>query len=117
MVVRSGRRVRTGPFVLHCLYRTDTAPSRFAFALPRSVGAAVHRNRVRRRVQGLIHEWDGLGVLTPGADVVVRVLPGATALDHSEIRRRLGPALARVQVLTTAPGPTVGGSTVEEPTG
>ena len=99
--IRSGRRGRSGPFVVHSRRRDDVteAEARFAFALPRAVGGAVDRNRVRRRIQGLVSGWAGSGALLPGVDVVIRVLPGAADLASEDVARRLGPLLLRLGVL------------------
>ena len=108
VTIRSGVRGRSGPFVVHSRSQTGDAPAatRFAFALPRAVGGAVDRNRVRRRIQGLVHDWEGSGSLAADVDVVIRVLPGAADLGTADIRRRLEPVLHRLGVLAPA-APTV----------
>ena len=114
VTIRSGSRGRSGPFVVHSRVNAGDAPAatRFAFALPRSVGAAVARNRVRRRIQGLVHDWDGSGALAPDVDVVIRVLPGAADLGTADIRRRLEPVLHRLGVLRPGSPPAGGGPAV-----
>ncbi|RMH76656.1 MAG: hypothetical protein D6683_09775, partial [Actinomyces sp.] len=59
---REGRRRRRGP--IQVVYRpaTDTGGDagertlRVAFAIPRQVGTAVTRNRIRRRIRGALSE-------------------------------------------------------------
>lgn len=42
-------------FAAFCLYRAeDSEPSRFGFTIPRAVGKAVDRNRIRRRLREAI---------------------------------------------------------------
>ncbi len=108
VTIRFGARARSGPFVVHSRRRQirTSVPARFAFALPRTVGVAVDRNRVRRRIQGLVHDWERSGQLTGDVDVVIRVLPGATELGSAEIRRRLEPLLRRLGVLGSQPSGT-----------
>ena len=51
---RRGRRARSGPVVLTMLAPDPTEtdlPPRLAFAVPRAVGPAVVRNRLRRRIR------------------------------------------------------------------
>lgn len=105
VTIRSGARARSGPFVVHSRRRKSqvSVPPRFAFALPRTVGGAVDRNRVRRRVQGLVHAWERSGQLAGDVDVVIRVMPGAADLGSAEIRRRLEPLFRRLGVLGTEP--------------
>lgn len=57
-------------------------PPRFAFALPRKVGNAVQRNRIRRVVQGrLPGRVDGAGAHTAAGAYLVAVRPSAAGLD------------------------------------
>ena len=57
------------------LDRDDASPVRFGFIVARSVGGAVDRNRVRRRMRAVGREIVDAG--GHGADVVVRALPGS----------------------------------------
>lgn len=59
--------------------------ARAGLVVPRSVGPAVSRNRVKRRLRHLLATR--LADLSPGSDVVVRALPSAGSAG--------GPALAR----------------------
>lgn len=62
-------------------------PGRFGFVVAKTVGGAVTRNRVRRRLRAVCR--DLLPIVPEGTDVVIRVLPGcdraAWATLQSEI--------------------------------
>jgi ribonuclease P protein component len=64
-----GRRTRRGPLTVTWLAPTpgDTAPPRAGFAIGRSVGSAVVRNRVRRRLRAALRELRAAGRLPGGA--------------------------------------------------
>jgi ribonuclease P protein component len=68
---------------------------RAGFVVPKAVGPAVARNRVRRRLRHLMRER--LAALPPGAAVVVRALPGATGRDYRRLAAELDAALAAAQ--------------------
>jgi ribonuclease P protein component len=92
--MRAGRRGARGCLVVHL--RRPEAPgapeARAGFVIPRAVGSAVDRNRVRRRLR---HHLRGrLTGLPAGTDVVIRVLPGAAAASYQELTTDLDAALA-----------------------
>ncbi len=66
---REGRRARRGPLTVTWLApdRGDGNPPRAGFALGRSVGGAVVRNRVRRRLRAALRELQAAGRLPAGA--------------------------------------------------
>jgi ribonuclease P protein component len=98
-VIRHGRRAGRDGLVVHVhtrdsveVSRRDGGPARAGFIVPKAVGTAVTRNRVRRRLRHLLRtELTGL---PPGTDVVVRVLPGAAGCSYDELARHLSAALA-----------------------
>ncbi len=53
MALARARRLRQGPVWLRSVTAGD-GPPRVAFAIPRSVGNAVERNRVRRRLRAAV---------------------------------------------------------------
>jgi ribonuclease P protein component len=55
--------------------RTDQRPTRFGFIVAKTVGNAVTRNLVRRRLKAIAHET--LHGSPTGYDVVIRALPAA----------------------------------------
>jgi ribonuclease P protein component len=70
-------------------------PTRVGFVVPRTVGGAVVRNRVRRRLRHLVAER--LDRLPAGAALVVRALPEASARSCRELGVDLDEALARLR--------------------
>jgi ribonuclease P protein component len=98
--LRSGRGVGRGSLVVHlsapaagatgppATGRSGGPAPRAGFVVPRAVGGAVVRNRVRRRLRHLTREH--LAGLPPGSRLVVRALPQAADSTY----RRLGEDLA-----------------------
>ncbi|MFJ4220377.1 ribonuclease P protein component [Curtobacterium luteum] len=80
-VVRRGRKSATAHVVVSVVRRsvTDgapgTGPTRFGFIVAKTVGNAVTRNLVRRRLKAIAHEL--LAETPAGYDVVIRALPAA----------------------------------------
>jgi ribonuclease P protein component len=74
-VYRRGRSVSTRFFVLYWFPREDAGEEpRLGLAVPKRVGSAVERNRVKRRLRDL---WRSrLGSVPPGFDYVLVVRPG-----------------------------------------
>lgn len=75
---------------------TDRSPqqSRVGFVVARSVGGAVTRNAIRRRLRHLIR--DRLDRLPPGGLVVVRATPVAASRTYAELAADIDSALDRV---------------------
>jgi ribonuclease P protein component len=67
-------------------------PARAGFVVPKTVGKAVTRNKVRRRLRELVRVR--LADLAPGSAVVVRALPGAAERTFGELAADLDGALA-----------------------
>lgn len=103
-VVRRGRRARSGGLVVHVAGR-DPAPGvqgpRLAFVAPRTVGPAVVRNRVRRRLQEQLRALHRDGALVGDVDLVVRLLPGAAGAASPELGEQLRSTLRRLKVLAS----------------
>ena len=97
--VRSTRGVRgTGLLVVHAATPDPSPPAlssapRVGFVVSRAVGAAVVRNRVRRRLRHLVAEQ--LDRIPPGSRVVVRALPGSAVATYDQLGAALGSALDR----------------------
>jgi ribonuclease P protein component len=106
--VRSGERGSRGGLVVHVLVSPagsrhagpDEPSSRAGFVVPRAVGPAVTRNRVRRRLRHLLR--DRLAALPPGTDIVVRVLPTAASSPYGQLGQDLDAAIDRALKRTTA---------------
>ena len=92
--VRGGVRAASPAVVVHLGH---AAPGRsvpqVGFIVTRSVGGAVVRNTVRRRLRHLIH--DRLDRLPAGARVVVRVNPAAAGRTSASLAADLDQALGR----------------------
>jgi ribonuclease P protein component len=110
---RRGRRAGSGTLVVHLLQHpvlehgdSSTAPvaaePRVGLVVARSVGNAVTRNRVRRRLRHLARER--LASLPAGSVLVVRALPAAAAASYDGLGRDLDSALRRAR----RPGATDG---------
>jgi ribonuclease P protein component len=97
VAVRRGRRVSTPNAMLHIVDRATQNPSRFGFIVAKSVGGAVTRNFVRRRLRAVCR--DILPTVPFGTDVVIRALPGCEGVDwatlHTEIATGIDRGLKR----------------------
>jgi len=72
------RRVRRGPITLRYLPDGEADPPRVAYAVGRSMGTAVARNRVRRRLRAAVRELGdqlGPGTYLFGADKAAVRMP------------------------------------------
>lgn len=88
--VRRGARAGRPTLVVHCL-PVGGASTRVGFVVSRAVGGAVVRNRVRRRLRGVVVEHRS--ALPQGMDVVVRALPAAADADYPDLAEALISAL------------------------
>lgn len=77
----------TSGAVLHVFTAAPSDGSRFGFIVAKTVGNAVTRNLVRRRLRSICR--DMVPAVPAGTDVVIRALPGCDAIAwatlHSEI--------------------------------
>ena len=72
------------------------------FVVPKAVGGAVERNRVKRRLRALMR--DRAGELHPGSRVVVRALAPSAAATSVELATDLDVALASARRKLRRPG-------------
>lgn len=74
-VYRQGRSVSTRYLTLHWFPRDDEPEGepRLGLAVPKAVGNAVARNRVKRRLR---EAWHEAGAAAPGRDYVLAARPG-----------------------------------------
>lgn len=90
-VVRRGRRVVGKNTVVYLFRRDDSFRVRFGFITARSIGGAVVRNRVRRRLKAICALE--LPQVKEGTDIVIRALPGSSTASwvtlQSEVVRGL----------------------------
>ena len=98
-VIRHGARAGRPALVVHLLLDpADGAPAgtpaRVGFAVPRTVGPAVVRNRVIRRLRALsTARIDQAELFPPGSRVVVRALPPAATAPYAVLGEQLDAAL------------------------
>jgi ribonuclease P protein component len=109
----SGMRASGRAFVLQARTRADTGAVRIGFTVSRQVGNAVERNRVRRRLRGMVRAavGSGAGRLSPGHDYVLIGRRAALAAPFDEMMRDFDAALSRIQLSrrrepSAPPGPS-----------
>lgn len=92
---RDGRRLATAH--LWCRYLPDgsAAPPRVGFAIGRSVGSAVARNRLRRRLRSLLVDHVSTGRLRSGW-LLIGATPGARELTYDALRGELTELVQRI---------------------
>lgn len=96
LVVRRGLRF-TAPHTITYLRRHSASSQvRFGFIVGKSVGTAVVRNRVRRRLKAVCH--DALQRVAPGTDVVIRALPGCGDAQWITLQQEVTRALDKVGI-------------------
>lgn len=76
---------------MHCLPVADQAGTRVGFVVAKTVGGAVVRNRVRRRLRGVVVEHSHS--LPSGTDIVVRALPSAAHASYDLLATELTSAV------------------------
>ena len=90
--MRRGRRVATPWGVIHIATSGAVEP-RFGFVVSKSVGSAVTRNLVKRRLRAASQEL--LPSVPPGTDVVIRALPGSDTVSWATLQSELAVVVAR----------------------
>lgn len=93
-VNRRGRPQRNKLITVRAL-RTKLLIARFGFAVGGSVGNAVVRNRVRRRLREIVAS---LGV-AQGWDLMISARPAAAGVEFKELRGAVAEVLRRAGVL------------------
>ncbi len=94
--VRRGRRVGAANTISYVIDRGDADPVRFGFIVSKSVGNAVARNRVRRRLKAASYEV--LERIRPGLDIVVRALPASDGASWVTLRNEIFGLADRLEV-------------------
>ena len=96
-VYRHGRSVATRFLVLYWFPRDDDGEPRLGLAVPRALGTAVARNRVKRQLREL---WRAsLADIRPGCDYVLIARPGLAEVAENRgtgwLRERLDEVLGK----------------------
>jgi ribonuclease P protein component len=98
MAVRGGTRAGRPLLVGHLLVRPDAVqarePARVGFVVSRAVGSAVTRNRVKRRLRGVMRGY--LQSLPGGSLLVVRANAAAAHASQSDLAADLDLVLRRL---------------------
>ncbi len=96
LAVSRGIKVPVSAFVLQARCRGDAGPPRFGFTVARTVGNAVERNRVRRRLKEMVRTA-GMAVES-GHDYVVIGRRTALVLPFAQLRAEFERALDLLRV-------------------
>lgn len=91
-----GGSARSNPLLVLRGRRTSGSETRIGFSTPRSLGGAVERNRVRRRLRELCRER--YGQLETGWDLLVIARPAAAQATYAELREALANVLRRSEI-------------------
>lgn len=91
---RTGRRARSGPVRVRYIAEPRGASARVAYAIGRTVGGAVTRNRVRRRLRAAFLDLDRRGLVPPGV-YLVSVGPDASSATYAALVADLAAAVER----------------------
>ena len=86
------RLVGTGQGTVPDLRPTPSELRQVAFAVPRKVGTAVERNRVRRRLRAVVTEVAGA---VPAGSYLVGIDQGVRGLPFQELRTKVIEAMQR----------------------
>ncbi|MGN6160459.1 MAG: ribonuclease P protein component [Marmoricola sp.] len=92
--VRGGRRVGGRSLVLHLMSRESVQPALVGFVVSKSVGNAVVRNRVKRRLRAIAAQQ--VTRLPLGSLLVVRALPASAAAEFSVLEAEAERSLDRL---------------------
>ena len=98
--IRTGRRAGTGTLVAHLGLDDSQLPPRLGLVVGKSVGIAVVRNRVKRRLRHVARAH--LVALPPGAVLVIRALPPAAEASSTELDRDVVRVVGRLLARTAA---------------
>lgn len=93
--VRGGAKGRAQRLVVHLRTHEGLHSALVGFIVPRSVGIAVVRNRVKRRLRAAVAQR--LDTLPSGSLLVVRALPASAEATYAELEADLERAIASAQ--------------------
>jgi ribonuclease P protein component len=101
-VYTKGRKSAHGGLALH-VRPTDRRRTRLGLSVGRSVGHAVERNQLKRRLREIFRLCKHL--LEPGYDVVITVRRDAASRSYRELEESLTTLLKRLGLFRPNPGP------------
>lgn len=87
---------RSTPLLVLRSMRNGRAETRIGLSTPRTLGGAVQRNRVRRRLRALIRER--IGAIGPGWDLLLIARPAAGDASHAELGAAIDSLLRRSDI-------------------
>jgi ribonuclease P protein component len=93
VTMRTGRKFSSGNLVIFLKRDLGIAQARFGFVVAKTVGNAITRNLVKRRLRALAHR--SLELVPSGCSVVVRALPDAATDDWNKLSLDFNNALTR----------------------
>ncbi len=79
--------------MLYFRLRPDSDVVRFGFIVGKTVGIAIRRNLVRRRLKAVAYEL--LPQLPPGVDIVIRALPASAQAEWASLHEEVSRAVSR----------------------
>ncbi|HSK92675.1 MAG TPA: ribonuclease P protein component [Candidatus Angelobacter sp.] len=91
-----GGTARSTPLLVLRSLRTDRTETRIGLSTPRTLGGAVQRNRVRRRLRELVRTR--LGRIGPGWDLLLIARPSAGNATQTELGEAIDALLARSDI-------------------
>lgn len=87
---------RSTPLLVLRWLRTERAETRIGLSTPRTLGGAVRRNGVRRRLRTLIR--DRIGEIGPGWDLLLITRPAAGDASQDELGAAIDALLRRSDI-------------------
>jgi ribonuclease P protein component len=91
---RHGKRLRTGYFTVYAYHRGECVP-RLGLAVGKTVGIAVVRNRVKRRLRELFRHHKAL--VPGGYDLFVRAGPASAVASYAALEMAWSEAMAMLK--------------------
>ena len=93
-----GRRRARHRLVAMSMCENQLPHNRYGLSVSRSVGTAVTRNRVKRRLREILRALP----LGTGSDVVVTAQPSSASADFEELRRAVERCAQQIGILVMA---------------
>lgn len=93
VTMRTGHKLSTGNLVIYLKRDLGQPQARFGFVVAKTVGNAVTRNLVKRRLRALCRE--ALPAIPKGTALVIRALPTAAQADWNKLSTEFNSAMNR----------------------